>query len=64
MELFIGGGVDTSQRGCELKLTPIFRSQDAATNSESGLGRDKWFVASWRTDQSGGATIVASSGNF
>jgi hypothetical protein len=64
MELFIGGGVDTSQRGCELKLTPIFRSKDPAVNSASALGRDKWFVASWRTDQCGGATIVASSGNF
>jgi hypothetical protein len=64
LELFIGGGVDTTQRGCELKLTPIFRSKDAATNSASTLGRDKWFVASWRTDQCGGATIVASSGNF
>jgi hypothetical protein len=64
MELFIGGGVDTSQRGCELMLTPIFRSQDTATNSAKALGRNEWFVASWRTDQSGGATIVDSSGKF
>jgi hypothetical protein len=63
MELFIGGGVDTSQQGCELMLTPIFRSQDGATNSAKGLGRNEWFVASWRTDQSGGATIVDSSSN-
>jgi hypothetical protein len=61
--LFIGGGVDTSKRGCELMLTSIFRSQDAATNAAKALGRNDWFVASWRTDQSGGATIVASSGS-
>jgi hypothetical protein len=62
VELFIGGGVDTSQPGCELMLTPIFRSQDAATNSGKALGRNEWFVAYWRTDQCGGATIVDFSG--
>jgi hypothetical protein len=30
MELFIGGGVDTNVAHCELKLTPVFRSQSAA----------------------------------
>ncbi|HME09426.1 MAG TPA: hypothetical protein VKG25_20370 [Bryobacteraceae bacterium] len=63
MELFIGGAVDTSNLGCELKLTPIFRSQEAATASARALGRPNWLVASWRTDQSGGVTVVAFSGN-
>jgi hypothetical protein len=61
LEMFIGGGVDLEQRGCELLLTPIFRFQDAATNAAKALGRSQWLVASWRTDQSGGATTVASS---
>jgi hypothetical protein len=63
-ETFIGGGVDLEQRGCELLLTPIFRFRDSATNAAQALGRLQWLVASWRTDQSGGASIVASSGNF
>jgi hypothetical protein len=64
MELFTGAGVDLEQHGCELLLTPVFRFQDAATKAAAGLGRAQWFVTSWRTDQSGGATIVASNGNF
>jgi hypothetical protein len=64
MELFTGAGVDLEQHGCELLLTPVFRSRDSATKAAQALGRSKWFVVSWRTDQSGGANIVASSGNF
>jgi hypothetical protein len=61
MELFLGGGVDLSTLGCELLLTPIFRTQEAATVSAKALGRSRWFVASWRTDQSGGVNIAATS---
>jgi hypothetical protein len=61
MELFIGGGVDTSVAGCELMLTAIFRNKDAAVTAAEGIGRPHWLVVSWRTDQSGGATVVASS---
>lgn len=61
MELFIGGGVDTTVTGCEMMLTPIFGAKDSAVTAASGLGRPHWFVASWRTDQSGGATVVANS---
>jgi hypothetical protein len=59
--LFLGGGVDTSATGCELQLTPIFRDQGAAVSAAQAIGRPQWLVVSWRTDQSGGATIVASS---
>jgi predicted transport protein len=45
MELFIGGAVDPSVLGCELMLTPIFRSQDAAANAARALMRPKWLVA-------------------
>jgi hypothetical protein len=61
MELFIGGGVDTSVAGCELMLTAIFRNKDAAVTAAKGLGRPHWLVVSWRTDQSGGASVVANS---
>jgi hypothetical protein len=61
MELFLGAGLDLAAAGCELRLAPVQRSQDAAVNAARGIGRAQWFVASWRTDQSGGATIVASS---
>jgi hypothetical protein len=62
LQLFIGGGVDTSIHGCELKLTSIYREQAAAEAAASGVGRSNWLVASWLTNQSGGATVVASSG--
>ena len=58
MELFIGGGVDTSQPGCELMLTPIFRSEQAATDAARATGRPQRIVVSWRTDQSGGVRVL------
>jgi hypothetical protein len=61
LELFIGGGVDINATGCELQLTPIHRQQEGAVNAASNGGRPQWLVASWRTDQSGGVTVVASS---
>ena len=60
MELFIGGAHDPSAFGCELMLTSIFRTQDAAVAAAQALGRPKWLVVSWRTDQSGGVRLTAS----
>jgi hypothetical protein len=61
MQMFIGGGVDTTVAGCELLLTPIFASQDAAVTAAQAFGRPHFLVVSWRTDQSGGASVVANS---
>ena len=61
LELFVGGGVDTTVAGCGLLLSPIHRDQQAATAAARGLGRSQWLVASWRTDQSAGVKIVAFS---
>lgn len=58
MELFIGGAVDTAQPGCELMVTPIFRSKQAATEAARATGRPQWLVVSWRTDQSGGVKVL------
>ena len=58
MELFLGGGVDFETQGCELQLTPVFRSLDAARNAAQAIGRRGRLVVSWRTDQSGGMTLV------
>jgi hypothetical protein len=63
LQLFLGGGVDTSVRGCELKLTGIFRNQAAAEGAARSLGRSKWLIVSWRPDQSGGVKVVGFSGN-
>lgn len=63
MELFIGGAVDPSVLGCELMLTSIFRSQDAAANAARALMRPKWLVAAWRSDQSNGIHIVTTGTN-
>jgi hypothetical protein len=58
MELFIGGAVDKDQPGCELMLTPIFRSEQAATEAARATGRPQRIVVSWRTDQSGGIKVL------
>jgi hypothetical protein len=60
MVLFVGGGIDLSARGCEMKLTSVFRNQVDAETAARAIGREHWLVASWRTDQSGGARIAAS----
>lgn len=57
-ELYVGAGLNLDERGCQLKFTGIYRYQDGATNAARNLGRAQWMVAKWRTDQSGGATIV------
>ena len=61
MELFIGGGIDFNVAGCELKLTPMFRSASAARSAAQAMGRPSLVIVSWRTDQSGGMTLVESS---
>lgn len=61
MELFIGGGIDTAMTGCEMQLTAIHHDQDSAVAEATGMSRPHWVVVSWRTDQSGGATVVANS---
>jgi hypothetical protein len=58
---FMGGAVDLNQPGCELQVTPIFRSADDAMQAARALGRPGTkFVVSWRSDQSGGAAVVDS----
>lgn len=61
MQCFLGGGIDLSQTGCELLLTPVFRRLEDARAAAKGLGRNGWIVVSWRNDQSGGVRMVASS---
>ena len=58
MELFIAGAVDRDQSGCELMLTPIFRSEQSAAEAARATGRPQWLVVSWRTDQSGGVKVL------
>jgi hypothetical protein len=58
MELFLGGGVDFEETACELKLTRVFRSLNAARDAAQAIGRRSWVVVSWRTDQSGGMKLA------
>jgi hypothetical protein len=59
--LFIGGAVDFDQVGCELQVTPVFRASDSAMQAARNLARPgPKLVVRWRTDQSGGATVVDS----
>lgn len=58
LELYVGAGLDFNQRGCELQVSGIYRYQDGATNAARAMNRAQWLVARWRTDQSGGATVV------
>jgi hypothetical protein len=59
--LFVGGAIDLSQTGCELKMTSIFRQLEDAKAAAVAMGRPHFIVASWRSDQSGGVQVVASA---
>lgn len=54
MQLFVGGGVDFNAQQCEIKVTGVFRSLEAARTAAQAFGRNQFVVVSWRTDQSGG----------
>lgn len=56
--VYMGGGIDQSVRGCELKVTPIFRTQLQAREAVMQMGRQSWLIYQWRSDQSGSLTIV------
>jgi hypothetical protein len=58
--LFVGGAIDLSQTGCELKMTSIFRQLEGAQAAALAMQRPHFVVASWRSDQSGGVEVVAS----
>lgn len=62
LDLYLGAGVDTSVLGCELKLTAMFRRQDDAIVAAQSLGREKWLVVKWRSDQSGGLELIQAAG--
>lgn len=62
MELFLGGAIDFDTTGCELKLTPIFRTESNARSAAEAIGRSKLLIVKWRTDQSGGMELVESVG--
>ena len=63
VQFYVGAAVDLAQRGCELKATAVFRNPDDAMQAARNLGRaGQRVVVRWRSDQSGGATVVQSEG--
>lgn len=56
--IYMGAGADPSARGRELCVTPLFRTKWDASKAAKGIGRRQWAVMEWRTDRSGGFSIV------
>lgn len=55
---FIGGAVDLEVTGCQLQLTPLFRTQEQAHNAAVAFGRTLFFVGEWHANQCGSMTLV------
>src|SRR5262249_10150916 len=55
---FIGGAIDPAQAGCQLKLTPLFRTQSQAHDAAIALGRSVFFVGEWHANQCGTMKVV------
>jgi len=60
IELFCGAGLDPGATDCEIRLTPLFNSQEQARQAAVGMARWKWVVVSWRMDQCGSFRVVDS----
>ncbi len=60
LELFCGAGLDATATDCEIRLTPLFTSQDLAQQAAIAMNRSQWVVARWRTDQSNSFRVVDS----
>jgi len=55
---FLGVGVDLDSQGCELQLTPLFRTQAQAHDAAIAIGRTVWFVGEWHANQCGTMTVI------
>ena len=62
MTLYFGGGIDLDVLHCELQATSNYREQSAAVVATQALGRKRWMVGKWRTDQCGGLSVVEADG--
>jgi hypothetical protein len=60
--IYMGAAADPSARGKELCVTPLFRTKWDASKAAKGIGRSQWAVMEWRTDRSGGFSIVDGPG--
>jgi hypothetical protein len=55
---FIGGAVDLDVAGCQLQLTPLFRTQEQAHKSALAFGRTIFFVGEWHANQCGFMQLI------
>jgi hypothetical protein len=60
--LCFGVGIEMNSSGCELLLTPIFRTLDSARQATIALNRPHWVLALWDTTMSSSFTLVENSG--
>jgi hypothetical protein len=61
LEIFCGAASDALQAGCEIRLTPLFKSSAQARDGAIAMGRPQWAVVSWRTDACGSFRVVDAS---
>jgi hypothetical protein len=55
---FIGGAVDLEAAGCQLKLTPLFRTPEQAHDAAVSFGRPVFFVGEWHANQCGRMKLI------
>jgi hypothetical protein len=61
MQLFCGAGLDATAADCEIRISPLFKSQDQARQAAVDMNRPAWAVVSWRTDQCASFQVVDSN---
>jgi hypothetical protein len=59
--MFFGTGIDENEVGCELLMTPIFKSLDQARDATIALGRTQWLIAEWAADNVSSFNVVETS---
>jgi hypothetical protein len=60
-EVFIGVGIDMAAKGCEAKLTNLFKTADQARQAVNAMNRPNSAVAHWQLNASGNLEIIEAN---
>jgi hypothetical protein len=59
--MFFGAGFDENEEGCEILLTPVFRSLAQARDATKALQRKKFAIAQWDASNASSFSVIETS---
>jgi hypothetical protein len=61
-EVFCGLGIDVDAEGCQIRLSPVFKSFEQARDAAVAMDRPECAVARWRSDVPGAVDLIGKDG--